>query len=310
MRQIGRIDTESQARVFRSYLMTRGMHADVEPSREGGWAVWLHEETRLDEGRAELAEFLANPRDEKYTAAARQGQQIEREAIREQHKASKQQTDLRTRWHTNRNTMGTVTLSFMMISIVFYIFMNVGEGAAAIQQWLSITAMYPHETRLGYVTYSSEFLYDVLRGQVWRLVTPIFLHFSLIHILFNMMWLYTLGGMIEYVRGSRKLLLQILLYAVAGNVLQLWWSGNPAFGGMSGVNYGLFAYVWLVGRFGNEDRFHLDPGTVIMLLLWFFLCLFELIPNVANGAHAGGLIAGIIVATLSMRRIPFTQIRF
>src|SRR5690606_35190828 len=121
----------------------------------------------------------------------------------------------------------------MMISIVFYIFMNVGEGAAAIQQWLSITAMYPHETRLGYVTYSSEFLYDVLRGQVWRLVTPIFLHFSLIHILFNMMWLYTLGGMIEYVRGSRKLLLQILLYAVAGNVLQLWWSGNPAFGGMS-----------------------------------------------------------------------------
>ena len=52
MRLIGYINTESQARVFRSYLLTRGLKSDVEQSQDKRWGIWVHEEPRLDEAKA------------------------------------------------------------------------------------------------------------------------------------------------------------------------------------------------------------------------------------------------------------------
>ncbi len=59
---------------------------------------------------------------------------------------------------------------------------------------------------------------QILAGQVWRLVTPIFLHFGPFHLLFNMVFLYLLGGMIEERRGPWRYLLLGLVCAVLSNV--------------------------------------------------------------------------------------------
>ncbi|MCI0744824.1 MAG: rhomboid family intramembrane serine protease, partial [Verrucomicrobia subdivision 3 bacterium] len=140
---------------------------------------------------------------------------------------------------------------------------------------------------------------EVAKGEIWRLITPIFLHggpragqFGILHLFFNMWWLMDLGSMIEARKSSRYLLGQVLLIALLSNLAQWYW-GGPNFVGMSGVVYGLLGYVWMKGHFDPFSGFYLHRQTVLVMLIWFFACWFRLIPNVANYAHAGGLVAGM-----------------
>jgi GlpG protein len=150
-------------------------------------------------------------------------------------------------------------------------------------------------------------------GQVWRLVTPIFLHFSPWHLLFNMGWLWVLGGQIEVRRGTVRLALMVLVIAVGSNLLQYyfghleWDRPSPTFGGMSGVVYGLFGYVWMKARFDPELELWVTPSNIILMMGWFVLCwtpwFQTLVGPVANMAHLGGLVAGALmgVAPLLVR---------
>jgi len=305
MRQIGSIESESQARVFRSYLLTLGIHADLDQTRDKRWAIWVHEETRLDEARQELEKFLTDPRHERYQAGAKTGVEIEKTILKDNKKYKERHVDLRTAWHKNQMTGGALTLTLIFISVGIYVLQNMPGTSVFIERWLSIQT---YELNAGGF-YTTSFLAEVMHGQVWRLITPIFLHSTILHILFNMMWLKTLGGDIEAVEGTKKFALQVVTYAIVSNVLQLYFV-HPMFGGMSGVNYGLFAYVWLVGKHTHEVRYQLDPVTIGLMLFWFVACWLGWIGNVANWAHTGGLILGAIWATIKLRRIPFTRIRF
>ena len=68
---------------------------------------------------------------------------------------------------------------------------------------------------------------------------------------------------------------------------------GPSFGGMSGVVYGLLGYIWMQGRFNPASGLSLQPQTVTMMILWFFLCLTGMVGHVANTVHAVGLAGGI-----------------
>ena len=137
------------------------------------------------------------------------------------------------------------------------------------------------------------FLPEVRQGEVWRLITPIFIHMSIVHLLFNMLWLKDLGSMIEARKGTWTLLLLVLVIGVCSNLGQDLLSG-PDFGGMSGVLYGLFGFIWMRGKFDPASGLRLNQANVVMMVGWFFLCLFGIIPNVANGAHGVGLVMGMI----------------
>ena len=140
-------------------------------------------------------------------------------------------------------------------------------------------------------------LREVFQGQVWRLITPIFIHFGVIHILFNMLWLFDLGGVIERMQGSPRLGVLVGVTGVAGNLGQFWWAG-PEFGGMSGVIYGLLGYVWIQGRLNPRSNLILHQYVVIMMLAWFVLCWLGVIGAVANMAHTVGLISGVLLGWL------------
>ena len=152
------------------------------------------------------------------------------------------------------------------------------------------------------VTYLKN-LAEVRHGQVWRLLTPIFIHMNVLHILFNMLWLRDLGSMIEGRQGSLRLLLLVVVIAAVSNVGQFY-GGGPHFGGMSGVVYGLLGYVWMRGKYDAGSGLFLHPTTVTMMLIWFFLCLLRFIPNVANWAHGLGLVLGIAWGYLSALHAP------
>src|SRR5262249_51828078 len=145
------------------------------------------------------------------------------------------------------------------------------------------------------------YLHQIAGGQVWRLVTPIFLHFGPIHLIFNMFVLRDLGRQVEHRRRVWRYLLLILVLAVPSNLAQyylgsiVWQDGtpvprpNPLFGGMSGVIYGLFGYVWMKSVYEPQLGLTMHPNTVVFLMGWFFLCLTGWMGPIGNMAHAVGL---------------------
>ncbi len=140
---------------------------------------------------------------------------------------------------------------------------------------------------------------QILQGQLWRLITPTFLHFSELHLIFNCLWLWLLGGHIELKQGRVTLLSLFFIIGIGANIAQYLISG-PHFGGLSGVVYGLFGYVWLQGLFNPKSGLHLEKQLVLFMLVWLVLGwtnFFGLL-SIANTAHNVGLILGLIISFL------------
>ncbi len=112
---------------------------------------------------------------------------------------------------------------------------------------------------------------EIADGEVWRLLTPIFLHFGLPHLVINLAWLWALGEMAERVFGAAALALLVTAVGVFSNLCQFA-AGGPAFGGMSGVLYGLLGFLWMQSRFNPGSGARLGNPIVVMMLAWLVLC--------------------------------------
>jgi GlpG protein len=300
MRLIGHITGETQANLFSDYLSSLEIRSSIEPDADGKWAVWIYSEDQVDAGKKHLAEYLAHPADPKYSLGARQGEKVQE---RERESEAKLGERVFTRETIFRSTasVGAVTLALILICVGVFVY----GGFAGPNMDTKLHSLFISERYFSSFLRHTEFkdyivfLPEVQQGEVWRLVTPIFIHLGYLHIIFNMLMLKDLGTMIEVRRGSWALLGMVIAFAIPSNILQYWYSG-PGFGGMSGVLYGLFGYVWMRGRWDPGSGLYLHQQTVASMLIWFVLCAVKIIPNVANAAHAGGLMAGIILGVLPL----------
>lgn len=135
-------------------------------------------------------------------------------------------------------------------------------------------------------------------SQSWRFVAPAFLHFSTLHIVFNLLWWWQLAGIVEKQHGKQRLLLLFFFSAIASNLSQYYLVG-PYFGGLSGVVYALVGYCWLFGLLNKQSKVNLPNSYFLFLLAWLVFGFVDLLPvNVANYAHLVGLLAGLILAGL------------
>jgi GlpG protein len=288
MREIGRVTNELDASVFRDYLFNLGIEVDLEESAYG-WTIWVHDENRLAEAASLFARFRENPSDTFFITGAEGAEKkraAKERADREFAKKVRTREDLAPSY--GLASMGKISLALIAISVIVTLLIQFGKNESLVQKLgIAETLTVPDRGTVYYVHLS-----EVRAGQVWRLVTPIFMHFSILHIIFNMMWLRDLGGMMERISGPRKFALFILAVSILPNIGQFYVSG-PGFGGMSGVVYGLLGFVWMQSRYHPSSGYVLHPVTVQMMLIWFVVCLFGLVGNVANTVHGLGLAIGV-----------------
>lgn len=138
-------------------------------------------------------------------------------------------------------------------------------------------------------------------GMWLRTLTPALLHFGAIHLVFNMLWFWYFGRMMEPALGAGRYAFVILLTAFGGNVLQYLWEGSNNFGGMSGVVYGQIGFIWIWQTMTGDQRLRL-PTAMIMVFLAALLIM-EILASafIATAAHVGGLVAGMLAgAALAM----------
>lgn len=146
-------------------------------------------------------------------------------------------------------------------------------------------------------------VFDSIGGEYWRLVTPAFLHFGWLHIVFNSLWLWELGGKVERVMGHMNMLLLFLVIAVVSNGSQFAFGGAGLFGGMSGVVYGLLGFSWVAPLFQPAWRIQPSPTLMLFMVGWLVLCMVGLVETlgfgaIANAAHLGGLLCGAVLGAV------------
>lgn len=136
-------------------------------------------------------------------------------------------------------------------------------------------------------------------GQWWRLITVMFLHANLLHILFNGYALYLIGRELETFYGAPRLLVIYFLSGLGGGVGSLLFSlqnGGLAVGA-SGAIFGLFgalaAFYWRNRQ--KLGRVAMRQFQSMLFLIVINLILGAAIPNIDMFAHLGGLVSGLIL---------------
>ena len=307
MRQIGTLATESEARQFTAYLVTQKIEAKFEAEADG-WAIWVHDENFLDEARASFEEFRRDPMHQRYAGVEAKALSLEQEQHAARLARQKNLVDVRLDSRGATGGPRPVLKTLIGLAILVTLLTNFGDPKSDLGKQV-----------MGQLSFCSRdvdgpglaALDLISQGQLWRLVTPIFLHGGVgapldrgvIHILFNAMMCYQLGGVIEARKGAVYFLLLVLGLALCSNLCQALLpaalGGNPVFGGLSGVVYGFFGYLLAKMRLDPADGFYLPTSTVYILFVWLVICIVGIISNIANVAHVVGLVAGLLAGALS-----------
>jgi membrane associated rhomboid family serine protease len=221
---------------------------------------------------------------------------------------AKTQRQVRTAFGGSKaGASGTVTISLIVINVLAFVATiisagaNAGRGVAGgglggllgnvtpLHEW---GALVPYFTgfRDGIDTHIRVAGPSVADGEWYRLVTSMFLHFGVLHLLMNMWALWVLGRPLEAALGRWRFLALYLLCGLGGSVLAFGLgSPNVPSAGASGAIFGLFSVLILVLR-----RLKLSIASVLPVLLINLVITFSLHGYISWQAHIGGLITGAV----------------
>ncbi len=332
MRQIGKLSSEQLANRFGDYLLTLGIHSKIDRTSQGEWILWIHEENHVDQARSELEAFRSNPDDARYRNSAEEAAGIRKMEQLKERERRKNIHEVKPRGGVPGVGLSgaPVTKGILLLCVgialvgIFASTYNPKDPGLGDEIYAAFSFLSPEDERAYEISPDKDPLRSIKKGEVWRLITPAFLHqrsgrMSLLHVGFNMYMLYVLGPLLERRLGSLQFLFLNLVLALASNLAQgvlpsildgtqlVRYSsayGSVYFLGYSGVIYGLFGFLWMRSKFDLSFGIMLPQSTIVILMVWFFLCWFGVFQHIANLAHTGGLVAGMLLGILSavMRR--------
>lgn len=276
--EIGILPNRHIALSFVDYLQSKNIKAITRiSSMSDAYSVFVSKKEDISEAKLLLIRFGQNPFAKEFNQASWQNGSI--------NKAPK---------ILNENFLSTllalkhtpISAIVCLMCIIFYLYSLVDNNIYSTLALLSIDQV-------------------TVNYQLYKLVTPIFMHFSLMHILFNLIIFIYFANRIERSIGHLKLILLILISAICSNLLQLMFiSYNEVFGGLSGVVYALIAYGALVSKRADRPYSFFIPNGILLVSLIMVLIGFVFFTQ-ANFCHLGGLAIGLIfgVADFKAKRL-------
>lgn len=147
---------------------------------------------------------------------------------------------------------------------------------------------------------SQVFLYNGLMvpelirsGEYFRLLTPVFFHYDVSHIFFNMWGLLVLGRYAERIFGGWRFSVVYVLAGIAGCLLSFAFNDHPSLGA-SGAIFGLMGALLAFGRL-DRKAFSMSIGTSVYYMLALNLLIGFFVPNIDYWGHLGGLAGGFLI---------------
>lgn len=271
---------QSAAHLLANYLTSQDMPASVHNGNQSNEFVVVLDNASHTERAQQIAEdFLANPQHPKYQQAAwDNGQNVNLAPTESAFSVQNIISDA---------IKAPFTSIVFILCVVIYVLSFLGLFGPIAQQLLMQPLPMVAEN-----------------NQWWRLLGPAFIHFSVLHIIFNLLWWGMLGAKIERTFGISMLFIVFIVSAIVSNVAQSFFTqpvqGNLLlFGGLSGVVYAVMGFVWWCGWLRPSWGVSLPNSIVGFMLAWLVLGYADILwVNMANAAHTAGLVSGCLFAAL------------
>jgi GlpG protein len=279
MIQVAEIYSASQARVFADYCQSRGWDVSLVTLEAQLIALYSAEECAAEVLNA-LAEFAATPDAEQYQAAAWQhGEPLQQ----------KMDLGLAQLWSQMRGAAGLWTQVVAYLCVLVFLLQQIWPDSS-----------YQALKFFGAAQWQQSW-FD------WRWLSPVLLHFSLAHLLFNLLAWWLFAGRIEQQLGARSLMLMSVSAALLSNCAQFLLQGEH-FGGLSGVVYAVLGFLWIYGWRFPAQSLRLSRWDIGLALFFLALGFMDLLwVNTANWAHLSGLLAGMAFGLLQSSTQSPTQ---
>lgn len=344
MRRIGTLTDPEQARRFADYLCTLSIQCNVDideaasstvpenpnsgasPAAEIRCDLWIRDESDVDRARQELQAFQAAPDDDKFQVGG-EAERIRKQRIADEKRKKKLQQKVNHKSPSGgagmlmgvpiRQESIPVVIGTIILSVIATFATGAGQPEPSkIPGELSSAEMLMKKMsfvdRLDYYVDEDPYA-SIKKGEVWRLVTPLFLHGHMFHLAFNMLGIFFLGSVIERLQGSLFMAMLLLVCGVFGTLFNVslppasalppllsGLAGSPFLIGASGAVYGLFGYLWIRPLLSPNYPVRMMPSNVGIMLGAMVMMVF-FVDGIAHGAHIGGLIAGVVIAAISSR---------
>lgn len=263
------------ALAFSDYLRSLDIANRVETTA-GGFVIVLAQPEQSERALTEAQAFVANPEDPKYWQASWHSGEVQAQPVYEK---------------TSGVFLGDWWLRSGWCT----------RGIAILCALVYAGLLFDGNSIFAALQYPDGISVAAIHGQWWRLLTPAIVHFSVLHIVFNVLWWWELGGLIERMQSGARLLGLTLTIALVSNAAQFL-SYGPGFGGLSAVVYGLLGYLWLYPVTDPHAPFRLRPAILVFMLGWLALgytgIFDKILGTISNDGHLAGLLAGCALGLL------------
>lgn len=274
MHRLISLNNPRMAQAFIDYMASRHIDVQMMPEGEGQFALWLTDSQLLVEVEAELNHFLSDPSNSKYQAASWDMAESRKSQFR---------YNSPSMFAMIKAKAGPVTLLVMLACSVIFVMQQLGAGNAVFSM-------------LHFPAFTGQ------EWQLWRWISHALLHFSVMHIAFNLLWWWQLGGDIEQRLGTGKLLQLFVVSAALSGAGQYWVEGAN-FGGLSGVVYALVGYLWMLGYKAPQLGLNMPKPIIGFMLVWLVLGFMQPFMAIANTAHLVGLLSGVAIGLVDASRV-------
>jgi len=181
----------------------------------------------------------------------------------------------------------------MAANLIMFVLMELSGGSA------NMITLLRHGAAAHYLIFT--------HGQYYRLITPIFLHIGITHLIFNSMSLILFGARAEKYFGHIRFFIIYIISGISGNLAMVLTSQYSVGAGASGSIFGIIGAIFAFTKVRKKNMENFNASSlgimiIIGVLMGFTMSGVPDMPNVANSAHIGGLAAGFLLGLILTKR--------